>query len=293
MVYGDGYYFRVPADIYYSGLDSNTSPASADLYPDVFVGRAPVDTISETQTFVSKTIAYEKGPAGYETTALFLADRDDSAVTSKLIKRKSLPKHFSYTELHECSTNAAMQELNLGYGIVNHVGHSWEEGLCLSSGCPDYYRIRTTHANTLTNSSRNPIFYGAGCLSNAIDRQHTIAKSFMLNSNGGAVAYIGNSRYGISIPGDPGNGPSDNYNKSFYNSLFNKGIDNLGQAFADSKVALVSSCTHPADASYRYLQYGLNLLGDPETKIWTSKDTVSSKLSVTAQNQLTICCQGT
>ena len=34
----------------------------ADLYPDVFVGRAPVSTSTEVQTFIAKSTTYENTP---------------------------------------------------------------------------------------------------------------------------------------------------------------------------------------------------------------------------------------
>ncbi|GAH52329.1 unnamed protein product, partial [marine sediment metagenome] len=60
------------ADLYYSDLDGDwnyngTGPYgeiadSVDLYPDVFVGRAPVSSTTQVSTFVNKILTYEKEP---------------------------------------------------------------------------------------------------------------------------------------------------------------------------------------------------------------------------------------
>ena len=66
----------IPTDLYYAGLDDfdwnddgdskgcevKKDGDSVDLYPDVFVGRAPVQSVSHANAFVSKTIAYTTNP---------------------------------------------------------------------------------------------------------------------------------------------------------------------------------------------------------------------------------------
>src|SRR5260221_271601 len=80
---------HIAADIYYSCLDGNwdadgnseygegfqdsSIPGdNADLLPEVYVGRAPVSSATDAQTFVSKTLTYEKTPvSGYTNNWLF------------------------------------------------------------------------------------------------------------------------------------------------------------------------------------------------------------------------------
>ena len=79
------------------------------------------------------------------------------------------------------------------------------------------------------------IFYSAGCTSNKFEHSDAIAEHHILNTNGGAVAYIGNSRYGWYYSGSPGSGPSDNYDKEFYKRLFADDYDHIGETLAMSK----------------------------------------------------------
>ena len=282
----------IPTDLYYSDLDGNwnadgdsiygETTDDVDLYPDVFVGRAPVDTIAEASIFVDKTITYESGPSGYETSALFLAEyldgSTDGGVTKNMIESESVPENFSVTKLYSSLGNlnndSAVTELNKGYGIVNHIGHANYSVLSIGSG----YLYRSD-MDSLNNFPKSSVLYSEGCWSNALDRD-SIAEHFILSSNGGGIAYAGNSRYGWYSPGSPGYGPSDRLDRAFFDSLFNKEFYDVGMTFADSKAVYVSSSTY--DSVYRYLQYSLNLLGDPETTIWTVSVSEPPVLSVSA-----------
>lgn len=297
MAYSDFYSEYIPADLYYSDLNGNWDydgdfiygelTDNIDMYPDVFVGRAPVNTLEEAQTFVSKTIAYEQGPSGYETTALFMAEyldrRTDGAVTKDMIDTESIPEYFTVTKLYESLGNlnqdSAMTEMNKGYGIINHIGHANQYVLGIGPSA-----LYNSNMDSLTNTQTS-IFYSIGCWSNALDYD-SIAEHFVLNSNGGGIAYIGNSRYGWYWPRNPGYGTSDRYDREFFNSLFNKNLNNIGETLADSKAVYIPSSQ--SANSYRYIQYALNLLGDPETHIWTSSEPRPAELSVVVTSPSTV-----
>ena len=293
----------IPADLYYSDLDG-TWDADGDLiygevadnidfYPDVFVGRAPVDTTGEANTFVSKTIAYEQGPRGYETTALFMAEyldvSTDGAVTKDMIDAESIPDTFSVTKLYESLGNLnkanAMNDLNRGYGIVNHVGHGNVGVIGIDSDA-----LYNADMDALSNNPNNSVFYSMSCLSNAFE-QDSFSEHFVLNPNGGGIAYIGNSRYGWYYPGWPGYGPSDLFDKEFFKSLFNEGFYQVGETLADSRIPFIPN-SQSGDTVERWIQYSLNLLGDPETKIWTSSIPKPPELSVTVDAPATVNAGG-
>ncbi len=66
---GAGYSLPIPTDLYYADLDGDWNadhdayfgePGDGmDLYPDLFVGRAPVRTPEEATVFVDKILTYE------------------------------------------------------------------------------------------------------------------------------------------------------------------------------------------------------------------------------------------
>ena len=76
----------MPTDLYYSDLDRSwdendnnifgeVPEDKIDMYADVFVGRAPVNTIEETENIVNKDIQYETNPPldDYPLKMLFMA----------------------------------------------------------------------------------------------------------------------------------------------------------------------------------------------------------------------------
>ena len=87
------------------------------------------------------------------------------------------------------------------------------------------------------------------------------------SAGGGGIAYIGNSRYGWGSPGNPGGGTGDLFDREFFSVLFNEGLEHAGVAHAAHKDAFAELAR--SNGYTRYTLYELNLLGDPETRIWT------------------------
>ena len=275
--------YNIPADLYYSDLDGNWNADGdtiygeveddVDLFPDVFVGRAPVNTIGEAQTFVNKTLTYEKNPPmDYELDMLFLAEKLWSnpvtwgGDTKNIIDSETIPPKYDpitkkYEKYGTASRQIAINEMNAGPHIVNHVGHGNFGGFSVNEW------VSSGDAYSLSNSPKNFILYTISCMSNGFD-QNSVSEYYMNNPNGGTVAYIGNSRYGFFIPGYPGWGPSDKYDQEFFNSLFNDNLYHIGETVADSKIAYIGQSQQDGNAM-RWLQYAINLLGDPELPIWT------------------------
>jgi len=273
----------MPADLYYSDLDGNWNADGdsiygevtddIDLYPDVFVGRASVNMIAEAQTFVNKTLTYEKNPPmDYELDMLFLTEKLWSnpvtwgGDTKNIIDTGTIPPKYDpitkkYEKYGTASRQIAINEMNAGPHIVNHVGHGNFGGFSVKEW------VSSGDAYSLSNSPKNFILYTISCMSNGFDHD-SVSEHFMNNPNGGTVAYIGNSRYGFFIPGYPGGGPSDKYDQEFFNSLFNDNFYHVGETVADSKIAYIGQSQQDGNAM-RWLQYAINLLGDPELPIWT------------------------
>ena len=292
----------IPADLYYSDLDGNWNADgdsiygevndSVDLYPDVFVGRAPVDTVAEAQTFVNKTLRYEKNPPAdnYILNILFLAEylngpANDGGVTKDLINESYIPDNFNITELYERHGNldrsSAMAHLNAGCNVVNHIGHGSTGSISVGSGS-----IGTSDADSLTNAPKDFIFYSISCNSNNFPSD-SLSEHFMNNANGGSVGYVGNSRYGWYWPDHPGDGPSDLYDEEFFNATFNNSIYHVGETVAYSKIRYIPDSQEDGNAM-RWIQYALNLLGDPELPIWTGTPenfSVAKPLHIPAEQQ--------
>jgi hypothetical protein len=161
------------------------------------------------------------------------------------------------------SRESVLAAMSVGKNIILHDGHCNETVM----GVGGSY-LGLIDADTLSNGPRNFILNSIGCLPAAIDKD-CIAEHFVNNPEGGCVAFIGNCRYGWGSPGNPGFGYSDVFQREFARCLFVDEITNLGLAHAESKAHFVPFAR---DANvYRWNEYQLNLLGDPEMPVWTDE----------------------
>lgn len=274
---------RIPCDLYYADLDgtwnSGGDPAvfgevadDVDLFPDVFVGRAPANSVADVETFVAKILAYEKDPPPeYLRTMLFAAEilwnepYTDQGVSKDRIGEELVPDRFDIVKLYARDGNesrdAVLSALNRGAHIFNHDGHAWHTVMQVGDGS-----LTIPDVEALSNGREQTILYSIGCWQAAFDRD-AIAERLVNNPHGGGVANIGNSRYGWGAMGEPGFGYSDRFDREFYRVLFEDGERRIGAAVALSKATFVP-LSREANV-YRWCQYQINLLGDPEMAVWT------------------------
>jgi hypothetical protein len=283
----------IPCDLYYSDLDGTWNddgdlywgevPAdNIDMYSDVYLGRAPVAGRGQVRTFVDKVLTYEgfyPAPRDYQLDMLFMAevlwgdpdDPDDpeytdGGVAKNRIDNLYVPSAFAIEKLYESTGNldygAVMSQLNQGQNIINVLCHGQYTSISIAQDA-----LTTADFANLVNGPRYGLMYSATCHSGGFDQNDCIGETWVLSPDGGGF-FIGNSRYGFNCPGFPGEGPSDYYDQAFFESVFLTGFTNLGKAHADAKHEFVAESR--SDSYMRYIMYGLNLLGDPETRLWTA-----------------------
>uniref|UniRef100_A0A7C3YS69 T9SS type A sorting domain-containing protein n=1 Tax=candidate division WOR-3 bacterium TaxID=2052148 RepID=A0A7C3YS69_UNCW3 len=273
----------LPSDLYYSDLDGNWNfdgdtifgevEDSIDLYPDLFVGRAPVRTVSEAQGFVNKVLTYEKNPpADYLTNVLFFAEvlwsspYTDGGVHKDKMERESFSSDFNITKLYQrlgnLSRSSVMSAIRNGQNLLNHDGHGWID--VMSTGGTT---LRNADMDTITNLNCYGVLYSIGCWTTAYDYD-CIAEHYVKNSRGGGIGFIGNSSYGWGSPGNPGFGYSDKFDNRFFSELLKNGR-RLGEALAYAKIHYIPFSRQKN--VYRWHQYQVNLLGDPEISVWTKR----------------------
>jgi hypothetical protein len=275
-----GYHPRedtLPCDLYFSDLDGTWDANgnnvfgeiadNVDLHPDIFVGRATVENVSEAQTFVSNIASYEDCvKEDFYQRVLFMAevlwaDPYTNAGDSKdYIDEHFLPDYLSVTKLYKAlgneNINTVMAAFNLGQNLVNHDGHAWYNTIGVGD---DYMSLGNVDA--INSDGRfTAVMYSIGCWSAAYDFD-AIAEHFITNSNGGCLAYIGNSSYGWGSPGNPLYGYSDALDHLFFDYLYGDWSLTLGELLAATKVYFIPYSQW--ENVYRWHQYEVNLLGDP------------------------------
>jgi hypothetical protein len=274
---------EIPCDLYYADLDGDWNENgnsvygevgdNVDMYADVFVGRAPVEDAAEASVFVDKLLDYERDALNeHALDMLFLAEilwsnpYTDASISKDHIDDLYVPDRFDpITKLYESAGNespsSVIAALNEGQNIVNHDGHAWYTVMGVGSGYLD-----SSDMDALTNGPEYSLLFSTGCWPAAFDYD-CIAEHFLSNPNGGGVAFVGNSRYGWGSPGNPKYGYSDRFDQQFFKALFDDGIYHIGNTLAAAKAAYVVFSGQ--ENVYRWCEYQVNLLGDPEMPIWT------------------------
>jgi hypothetical protein len=221
-----------------------------DGFPEMAVGRLPVESAEEAETVVSKIIAFE-GVASLMNEALLVADINDftnferaSADVGALLQG-----NITVSEILRGQSQTARADLlsllNQGQLLVNYVGHgstkTWNGNLFTS-----------LDAWSLTNSPYLPFLVSMTCLNGffqdpSID---SMAETFLKAEQGGAVAVWTSS--GLTLPGEQAA-----MNKELIKLLFNGQGLTIGEAIMGAKQA----------ATNRDVRRTWILFGDPTLRL--------------------------
>lgn len=142
-----------------------------------------------------------------------------------------------------------LTRINEAQHFVSLSGHGWWGGCC-------GYGLNTSE--NAANGYHSYIAYADSCLTNQFDVDDAVSERSLFNANGGAVAYVGNSRYSWI-------GVGDNYQRAFFRRL--SSTRHLGLA-ADSRCALLGEATGFWPRYNKWAIFALNLMGDPEMPVW-------------------------
>jgi hypothetical protein len=277
-------YDKIPADLYYADLDGDWNANGSepygevadavDLYPDVLVGRLPALDAEQAAAMVSKILTYERAPPlDFQTRMLMTGEilwsdpYTDSGEGLDHIDETSVPARFDpieklYESLGNESEASVLAALNSGPAYWLHNGHGHYDLMSVGQGA-----LYAGDMAMLTNGSRLALCYSISCLSAGFDYESCIAERWVRNPDGGGIAFVGNARFGWGSPGNPRFGYSDRLQQKFFSLLFVQGEHQLGRLLALTKAAYVPQSR--SENVYRWHQYSVNLLGDPELSLWT------------------------
>lgn len=154
--------------------------------------------------------------------------------------------------------------MNDGPHLINHLGHSNVT-----------YVMRQTNEDVdgLTNNTCF-LAYSQGCYAGSFDNRGAPGKGYLdqdsigehlVTGQHGAFAFIGNSRYGWGARNST-NGPSQHFDRQFWDAIFGEGLPAIGVANQRSKEENAQAVL-AGDPYIRFVYYELNLLGDPATKV--------------------------
>ena len=288
----------IASDNYYGCLDGNFNADGdqymgepnddPDLVGEVYVGRAGVDCPEEAQNFIAKQIGYQHTPVADEVTqGLMLGEDLEWLVWGSAYKEEirlgastwgytteGFPNWFAVDTLYDypgyywSAMGDLIPRLNEGPQLVNHLGHA-NNTYTLKIGSGDI------NDNNCTNNGVNHNYYiifSQGCYCNSWDNRtpdfwvtgNDAISEIWTSIENGAVAFIGNTRYGWGNYSST-NGASQYGDRQFFDAIFGENITDIGRALQDSKedcIPFLNNVTY-------YCYYQCGLMGDPSLKIWT------------------------
>jgi hypothetical protein len=259
-----------------------------DYHPDLWVGRASVNTSSEADIFVNKVFLYEGVQSvdyfetaprelriGYTTGILwsspFISGSADAESISTFVPSAAWEEEKLYEEYGTNSYQLTIDMINAGPQHVFHASHGAETFMYTSYG--SNYTVAHIMAQTNIQSGGLPaIWQSISCLIGALDYATDCCGDAWLNSpNGGGFGNF-NSRYGFGNFAGPCTGPSEMLCIRFYQDHWQNDIYNLGIAHGTSM-----DYYSPPDSVYMdWCLKEYNLFGDPELPMWTEPATALS-----------------
>ncbi|MDH5459887.1 MAG: C25 family cysteine peptidase, partial [Candidatus Bathyarchaeota archaeon] len=199
-----------PCDLYFECLDGDWDADGdslfgemeddVDFFPEVKVGRLPVNTVQEVATVCGmiRKIEEDPEPGDWIKKFLLLANTaftygDCAAALDEEINQKFLAgSFFDAIRLYDVdgslSSSAVTSAMNQGVGLVDFFDHG------------AYYTwvgaLQTSDVLNLLNGNKTFLAFAMACETAAFDYQQytTISEAFFKNPNGGAIAYIGATR---------------------------------------------------------------------------------------------------
>jgi hypothetical protein len=268
----------MPCDLYYECLDGTWNQDGDDLWgeypsddpdllPELYVGRFPAETQSEFNHIMDKTQSYINNTTFSNNIAVMFGEnlnwnpvtwggdyKDD--VAQYIPAAYQLQTHYQRDGTY--SGEIVWNSINSGAAIMNHMGHANEVYL-MGQGNNTVEALQNTEYGFL---------YTQGCYPAAFDQRtsgdgESIGEHFV-TAEGGLYAFIGNTRYGWYMPGDV-NGPSEYFDRQFFNGMFQYGNFGIGEAMEFSLMQNLNYAMQEAVMLWCY--YETILFGDPSTEV--------------------------
>jgi len=170
--------------------DPSYSIMTADMYPDLFVGRFSAQTVAQVQTQVLRTVEYEKTPqagADWYHKGMGVASNqgpgDDGEYDNVHVDRiRDDLLAFTYTEvdrIYDPTGSASMVSsgLNNGRSVINYTGH----GSTTSWGSTGF---SNTHINALVNDNMLPFIISVACVNGQFTYSTCFGEAWLRATNG-------------------------------------------------------------------------------------------------------------
>lgn len=284
------------------GVYGEAGEDDADLAYDVMLGRIPVRTAAQADAYIGKVMTYreDRVSKSFMNSWFIAGDKLWNTFSGTSRPSDTVNDGLAGFRSHDPVSDAEQWTRRLWRDVVQvHKTNlyptaffdtitSWDGSAAgdysqnsanmvsrLNEGCNQMFMA--THGGTtvwglesggfyetaaalLTNTTA--FVYTMACLTGGFDAgEPSLSEAFVRNGHGGALAYMGCSRYGWGSPGTYVGGTSIAYAQKYYKLVFTNSVRTIGSIFAAHKALLSGYCAY--NGAYRWVQFGLNLQGDP------------------------------
>lgn len=282
-------------DLYYGTVDGS------DWVPDIFVGRLPARTTSQLITMISNLTAYNNltGSESWVKKAAFLASNDSTfwefaeATQNYVISTHTQPAGYTgtfpsnpqaggdklYATTYNAGTSNVTSAVNNGRSMISYTGH----GSTISWGGP---ALGQSNIRSISSTGTFSVVTSFACLTGNYATTESFGETWMLQSNKGAVAFVGSSANTYWTP-------DDQMERAMMDALYS-GEDSaniVGSFTYAGLMALEASRPGTGTAQSLYYWESYNILGDPSLEMVIGpKD---SDFTLTADpSTITVCQSG-
>ena len=286
----EGYDDQVPSDSYYACLDGTLNDdgdnkwgevGEDDLLPELSIARLPFNNANQLEVILSKTFSYLTSPVLGEFRKPILAGEHlgDGVYASQDLEHLigevnfngyttyGYPEDYDFVRVYETPTHWWDPEelaaaINDGCQYVNHFGHA-NSGYV--AGWSNWDITPSLFAGANGTDHNYFIFKSQGCICGDF-ADDCILERMVVNQTG-AVAAIGNSRYGWY--NQMGDGPSAHYHRELIDAYCHERLAGLGDALKECKIQTSPFITTDGEIGVlRWTFYALNAMGDVGLSAW-------------------------
>ncbi|MCK5785098.1 MAG: T9SS type A sorting domain-containing protein [Candidatus Sabulitectum sp.] len=286
-----------PVDLYWSDINDSSPGAdlwnsngngiwgewgaggdNVDYHPDMFTGRASVNSTSEATLFLSKVLAYEQvgstdyfesAPVelrvGYTTSLLWPGcwGSAGAEIISNDLPSSAWEEEKCYESTGNNSVAITTGMLNAGPANVYHSSHGGPTSFSLPGGS---YGVSSFMAlQNISNGGLPAIWHSISCLIGHLDNYECMGDAWIASPNGGGFGCF-NARYGWGSPSNPGGGVSEVLTQRVYEEDWVEGQIALGAIHSMGRDEMSPYTQEIHD----WVVKEYNLFGEPELPVWTA-----------------------
>lgn len=214
--------------------------------------------------------------------------------TKYSITTKGIPSSYKTSTLYDKTyannkwpKSVLISKLNVSPEIVNHLGHGNNTTMM---------RLLISDLKSLKNA-KSLFLFSQACYPGAFDNMNSdnkytstdsIGEQLIVNSaRTGAVAAVLNSRFGWYRK-ESTQGPTQLFDRYFFHEFAKNPRTSLGVLLAKSKMDVLKLGYVTSESVLRFCYYTINLLGDPEMSLTTTKATLGTSYMLEDEYSLII-----